>query len=125
MPDARYYNGPPDERDDAYEHDGHCRPSAAQRFHDACEGMLAAIETAADPRLHGARVGVAVWWSRHVMREARKHGYPTTYQLETEHLRKLLRDEEPDPESDPDGPRGGEGRAHERDQQYDLQRTLK
>jgi hypothetical protein len=59
-------------------------------FQDAINGMLDAIRHAANPELSewapyvGNRINVAVWWAKHVMRMARRFGYPTTAQLEAD-----------------------------------------
>ena len=65
--------------------------TASIRLHYAIGGMLSAIKDAADPKYpewspyRGNVSGIAVFYAKHVMREARKAGlYPTTAQLEAE-----------------------------------------
>lgn len=81
MPDPRYYSGEPDARDDAYEHDHAPSVPRAMRFRFTVEGLLKAVRDAADPTrdewspYRGNRIEVAVWFVRHVVREARGLGY--------------------------------------------------
>lgn len=78
--DARGWNGPPDARDDAYEHDGHLRLSREQYFAASCNALVQWIRTASDPSIplwapyRSDAQKNAIWYAQHCYREARALG---------------------------------------------------
>lgn len=78
--DARYYNGPPDAQDDAYEHDDHLRLSRAQQFQYSCNALVQWIRTASDPSIplwapyRSDAQQNAIWYAKHCYLEARALG---------------------------------------------------